>query len=154
MGGGAKRELAVSGEKRDLDPQVSARLEVSLQKLDAHSDYFKQAREDEKLMQLSKAWTSHVQTIVGYCREACGAIIEANQIALDAGSDGAGLGARPWVEETSNTLQRLFFELEGEQIMLRCDGETLGTAELSDISYEWCEKVLVNWVIWAVNRLQ
>ncbi len=100
MGHGGARELEDdSGPAKILDPAVAAKLTAALTKFDAANPAFKSSRDDERYMQIVKAWGRAVSTIQGNLRTAIKVFLLSHQLSLDVGCDGGGQGAKPWVEE-------------------------------------------------------
>lgn len=154
MGHGAARELAgPDGPLKEIPAELSAKLKAALEKMDKHDPEFASTREDERHQQTSKAWTARAGEIVEELRAVCKAMVSEHQILCDTGMEGAGVGIRPYVEDTSNRFDKLEYKLEGIEVQATCTGTVLATAPNMDaVDYDFLERATVEWLVWSVGQ--
>lgn len=150
---GHGEELDRSRGSRDLDPALASRLTAALERLDELDPDFKRNREEERIAQLAKKWSNTCLEMVEWMREIGQAVIHSHQLSLDMGSDGAGLGMVPWLEETSLKFKRLDFELKQDgTVIASTGGREVGTGHVDAITYDWLQRMVVEWVVVSVER--
>lgn len=153
MGHGPARELS-SGVTRELvlSPELTARLDVALEKLDRMDPKFKGARDEERFAQITKTWHRLCAEIDGHLRHVAKLLISTHQLALEVGSEGGSINAKPFMEENGGALERLYFKLQDNGIVVVCGPRTLTTQSLKDVTYEWVEEVVVEWTVNCVEN--
>jgi hypothetical protein len=156
VGHGASRELG-GGEVEvpALGPEHASKLDAALGSLDGLDPRFKEQRDEERTSQLTKAWHRLGSQIDADLRLIAKSVIASHQISLDVGSEGGGIKARPWMEETGGALERLYLGLDADGRMLASvGGRTLGTCTLPEVNYAWLEQVVVDWIVDCVRTKQ
>lgn len=157
MGSGPARELGgPGGPVKALSPTLAARLTAAVQRLDKLDPQFKQARDDERMGQLAKAWGGACTEIDAHLRAVAQVLIFSHQISLDMGSEGGGRGAMPWIEETGYKFKRLYFRLEddGTVVAVAADRTIASAPDLAAISYDWVEQTVVDWVVSSIETIR
>lgn len=153
MGHGPARELARAEDKEvELNAELSARLDVALARLDKLDARFRAAREEERFAQNTKIWNRLCAEIDGHLRTMAKVLFTSHQLNLDIGSDGGGMKARPWMEEMGQTFERLWFKLDGGQVVASSGARTIATAKLKEITYAWVERAVVDWVVGSAEQ--
>ena len=153
MGHGPARELS-QGSTRDLSlsPELSAKLGPALARLDAADARFKGARDEERFAQMSKAWQRLCTEIDGHLRHVAKVLLHHHQFALEVGSEGGSVNAKPFMEENGGALERLYFKLKDGVAVAVVGDRTLSTTTLAEVSYEWVESAVVDWAVIAVEN--
>ena len=123
--GTPRRDGGEPVEARPLSPQINAALQRALARLDQAVPAFKSVRDEERDSQLSKMWSRKCKEIDDLLRVISNTLLESHQVALDQGSEGGGRSQRPWLEETSHSIERLYFQLNGNEVVA-----TMGSTEL------------------------
>lgn len=150
--GGGRQDDDKAPEGRPLSPQLESALEHALTRLDAVNEGFRDSRTDERNSQMVKRWNQICKEINGYFRAISTVLIQTHQLSLDMGSMGGGRAIRPWLEETTNTLDRLVIKLDDNDEVVAMVGETeLLRGPVDRVSYEWVEEAVINWVLTAVD---
>lgn len=152
MGHGASRELT-QGVARELvlSDELTAKLTAALEKLDRIDPKFKSARDEERFAQITKTWHRLCAEIDGHLRSVAKLLIHTHQLALEVGSEGGSINAKPFIDENGGSLERLYFKLHENAIVVVSGQRTILTASLKDVSYEWVENAVVEW---AVNTIE
>ena len=155
MGHGS-RELSTGDtvEIPVLGPEHTTKLDAALGALDKLDQRFKEQRDEERISQLTKAWHRLGAEIDGHLRIIAKSVIASHQISLDVGSEGGGIKARPWLEETGGALERLYFGLVDGQMVASVGGRQLGTTSLKQVDYAWLEQMAVDWIVDSVANRQ
>jgi hypothetical protein len=155
LGHGAPRELASEDEvERSLDPELHTKLTTALDRLDSLEASFKAGRAEELYSQTVKAWGRTSVQMSSDLGRVCKTLLISHQLNLDAGIDGGGQSAKPWVEELSGKAKfdRLVFKLEADGTI---SGTTAGRAIVkgtpADVSYAWLEAAVVEWIVTSVE---
>jgi hypothetical protein len=153
MGHGASRELAGKQELRVLPEGLSKAVAQALTKMDESDEEFKKSRVDERYSQISMLWSNIGVDMAGHLRIITDAILANHQLSLEIGSDGGGLGAKPFVEESSFKIERLYFGLEQEEERMKAyfADTVVSRVALLDITYEWVEKAVCTWIVHATR---
>jgi hypothetical protein len=153
VGHGPARTLSGGEDKLvELSPELSSKLDVALEKLDKLNAKFKAARDEERFAQSSKIWNKTCGEIDGHLRNVAKTLVLSHQLNLDIGSDGGGVKAKPWIEEMSQVFERLFFRLEGDQVIASFGSRTVATARIKDMSYSFVEQAVVDWVVMSIEQ--
>lgn len=153
MGHGPSRELA-QGNDREIpppSPELLAKLDEALGTLDRLDERFKAQRDDERSSQLTKAWHRLGSRIDEELRSLAKVLIASHQISLDVGSEGGGVKARPWMEETGGSLERLYFSLVDGKVVAQVGKVQLGVTGLDEVDHAWLEKIVVEWIVASVE---
>ncbi|MEQ1570144.1 MAG: hypothetical protein ABMA64_31210, partial [Myxococcota bacterium] len=151
MGKGGARELQSGNQEvAPIRPELAARLEQALGVLDQLNPTFKSGRDEERYAQTTKAWHRVCAEVDHHLRTLGKALVESHQLSLDIGSDGGGVNAKPWIEEIGGSLDRLWFKLDGAKVVAFFGQRGLGEASLYDLTYEWVEQMVVEWVVAGV----
>lgn len=154
MGSGPARELESDTEPtRKLPGQLASKLDEALAKMDQIDPGFANAREEERIAQLSKHWGRKSKEIIEHFRLINKVLHAQHQISLDVGADGGGRNTRPWVEETSQAFEKLYLRLEEETgwIVAESGNLTLARGTMEEVNFEWLEKLVVVWVVKAID---
>lgn len=152
MGSGAARDLGSSADSnRVLDPDAASKLAAAMLKLDAADAEFKMNRDDTRQMQRVMAWTALAKVVDSYLREVGNVLYKAQQVSLDIGVEGAGQGTRPYIEETSRKFEKLSFRMQDGEIHAVVGSRSLGKSSLDDVSYEFCEKAAIDWLVFVAE---
>jgi len=157
MGHGAARELEKkTGPVKPLPPDLSEKVGAALKQLDAIDEGFKERRDDELYTQHVKRWGNIARGMDEHLRTLAKVLIEAHQISLDIGSDGGGASMKPWLEETSMVIDRLYFKLvDGTRVHATYKDETFLEGSMEDAQdYDWIEKAVCRWIEVAVAEKQ
>ncbi len=153
MGHGAPRELGGSqGPLPELPAELATKLTVALAQLDSVNSEFKSARDDERDLQLVKAWNSTCKRIDEYLRTAGKVLINSHQLSLDFGSEGGGKRTSPWVEESGLHIERLSIKLDGSAVVAVSSDNEIVRGKIEDVSYEWVLRAVVQWAVASVLR--
>jgi hypothetical protein len=153
VGHGPARELASNDQELvELDTEQAARLDAALERIDRISAKFKAARDEERTSQTTKLWHRRCAEIDAHLRAMAKVLIGSHQLNLDIGSDGGGLKARPWMEEMGQTFERLWFKVEGTNVVATSGSRTIATTRVKDIDYAWVAQVVVDWVVGAAEQ--
>jgi hypothetical protein len=152
VGKGASRELSQAEDVEvPLNEALSARLDAALERLDAIEPKFKAARDEERFAQSSKLWHRACAEMDVHLRTVAKVLIRTHQLNFDVGSEGGGVKASPWIEEMGSVFPRLYFRLDGFQVLAVSDGRTLATIRLQNLAYEFVEQAVVEWVAASVD---
>ena len=152
MGSGAARQEEQEVEVQELSPQVNTAIARALERLDASNPLFKESRTEERDSQLTKQWNKTCREIDGYLRGLMQVMIATHQLSLDQGSDGGGRNQRPWLEETTGAIDRLYIKLDGIEAVAYTGDTELLRGPVTRMSYGWVEEAVVNWVLTAVDQ--
>lgn len=156
MGSGAPRELAKeTGPLKDLDEELSKRLEAALKQYEQRDPEFKTSREDEAHQQLSKAWNTRCNDIVEELRAIGKVIVNQHQVLLDMSQEGAGVGASPWIEEAGLKFPRMNIRLKPAtgEVVAECEQRPLlKAANMEAADYDWLEKAVVTWLVHSATN--
>ncbi|MEQ1505439.1 MAG: hypothetical protein ABMB14_24620 [Myxococcota bacterium] len=153
MGHGPARELAgPESNVVELDPGLAAILDTALDKLDRVDPKFKATRDEERYAQTTKAWHRSCAELDAHLRLVGKVLFTSHQLNLDIGSEGGGVKARPWIDEMNKVFERLWFVLEGTEVVATSGGATIARAKLKDVSYGWVERAVVDWVVGVVAK--
>ena len=152
MGHGATRTLAEEGASdRELNEELAKRLTVVMDRFDTLDAEFKAARDDQRFAQRAKHWGQLAKTVDGHLRVLSNVLHESHQLSLDIGSDGGGHSIKPWMEDLGRKFGRIDFRLDGGNIRARAGTQELGMVPMDQVTYEWCEQMVVDWLVRAVE---
>lgn len=147
-----KHQTTNQVEGRALSPQLNAALERALSRLDQVDERFRDQRAEERNSQMIKRWHLVCKEIDEHLRAIAQVMIESHQLSLDMGSSGGARQIRPWLVETTNTLDRFEIWLDDNDEVVAQVGDTeLLRGPVERVSYDWVEEAVVNWVLTSVD---
>lgn len=153
MGSGEARELGGAIEASHiLNEELATRLGAALTKLDQIDPEFKQARDDERQQQESKAWKAMCKDMDVMMRELAFLIINRHQVALDVGSAGGGRDTRPFFEELSGKFPKLEFRMQDGKVVAVCNNRGIAQTNIDAVTFEWLEGCAVTWIVWLIEQ--
>lgn len=155
MGGGAVRNLEEAFvPERPLDPQLSAKIASALARMDQLDADFKARRDDERFQQQVKLWTTTSKVVETYLRAMGNLMHGTHQLSLDIGSEGGGQAIRPFMEDLGQRFPRIYFKLDGAEIVATVENKPIGRCPLDSIDFDFVEKMVVDWVLRSVQAMQ
>lgn len=155
MGHGAPRDLGGNeAELPELPAELSTKLTFALDKLDSLDATFKEARDDERAMQLVKNWNGTCKEIEANLRLAARVLITSHQLSLEIGSDGGGKNTEPWVEESNNAIAKLKIKLNAQNgtVTAHSGQNIVLETHINKVDFDWVLRAMVEWAVGAVRR--
>ena len=152
MGLGAPRQEDQAVEARPLSDEANRALREALTQLDGVNESFRESRDLERDSQLLKLWNRKSKEVVAILRGVAKTMIDSHQLSLEMGSTGGGRNIRPWLEESSQAIDRLEFVLDDYEVVAKVGDQEVLRGPIDRVGYEWVEEAVVNWVLAAVDQ--